>query len=58
VSDDPNLNPWLGSYRVEGTDAYDKPVVEIMPMPPPPYYFWLGADAYPEWPIGTLAPKR
>lgn len=44
-------NPWKGTLRIVGTDMNGKPAEIIVPKPAPPLYFWLGADAYPEWPV-------
>lgn len=55
MSDDPELNPWLPVEReaiVRGVDQYGESRIEILRWCDlPDYYFWLGADAYAEWPV-------
>ena len=46
-------NPWKRPFIVTGVDAWGKEVREILPPPPPSYYFWLGAEAYPDLPTVT-----
>lgn len=49
---DPALNPWLPVEReavASGYDEYGQPVSETLRWEDrPPYYFWLGRDAYRE----------
>lgn len=40
---------------VSGYDVYGEPMEETIRdvYTGPDFYFWLGADAYPEWPVVT-----
>lgn len=40
-------------FIVRGHDQFGRPMAEIVEPMPPPLYFWLGRDAYPEWPTIT-----
>lgn len=52
---DPSLNPWLQvrrHFKLEGYDQYGLLQSEVLTSEfRPSYYFWLGADAYPEFEI-------
>lgn len=45
----------LSDIIVSGYDVYGEPMEETIRdvYTGPDFYFWLGADAYPEWPVVT-----
>lgn len=45
-------NPWLKTMTLRCKDLDGKITESTFPVRPD-YYFWLGADAYPEWPVVT-----
>lgn len=42
-------------FVVRGHDALGSPISEVLrdAYIGPEFYFWLGADAYPDWPVVT-----
>ncbi len=41
---------WPIRAAVRGRDQYDRRQIEEITVRPL-YYFWLGRDAYPQWPM-------